>query len=74
MGNITFDCCINCQNRYPGCHDHCAAYLSRWICREAELEAVRQERKISGVLYEQRTAAVTRATRKRKKRGRQYGI
>lgn len=72
--SMSFDCCIDCPNRYPGCSDKCPEYLSRWICREVELEAVRQERKISGGLYEQRKAAVTRATRKRKKRGKQYGI
>ena len=74
MGNITFDCCEDCQSRYPGCHDQCAANLSRWICREAALEKDRAARKLRGDLYEQRKAAVTRATRKRKKRGKQYGI
>lgn len=74
MGNITFDCCIDCPNRYPGCSGKCPEYLSRWICREAALEKERSDRKLRGELYQQRTEAVIRATKKRKKRGKQYGI
>lgn len=26
MGNSKIGCCLDCQERYPGCHDHCERY------------------------------------------------
>ncbi len=62
-----FDCCYKCTQpkRHPGCHDHCGEYLAEKAARDRKKSQAHPE--IKSGLYCQRTAAVARAKRRRRK-------
>ena len=41
MARYKIDCCMNCPDRYPGCHGKC----ERYITQKAELEETQAQRR-----------------------------
>lgn len=66
---MAFDCCKGCvkPKRHPGCHDHCPEYEEEKRIHEKRKAADNKRRSINLGLYEQRTAAVTKALRNKKR-------
>lgn len=60
--------CKDCQQRYPGCHGKCETYKKEKAAHEEQREAQKREREIRQGLYMQRSSAVTRATKRRKRK------
>ena len=58
--------CMNCQNRYPGCHDHCQKYQAEKAAHEKEKAARDFQRQIKGGLVEQRSKGVYKAMSSKK--------
>ena len=65
-----FTCCA-CQNRHPGCHDHCEKYQTEKKNHEARLAAKREAETIQGNLDQQYADGVRRA-KKKDRRPRSY--
>ena len=59
--------CKDCQQRYPGCHGKCETYKREKAAHEEERAALNREREIQHGLYMQRSTAVIRATKRRKR-------
>ena len=59
--------CKDCQQRHPGCHSKCETYKKEKAEHEAQLEAARRERNVKQGLYEQRTAAISKASKRMKR-------
>ena len=58
-----FTCCA-CQNRHPGCHDHCEKYQTEKKNHEARLAAKREAETIQRNLDQQYADGVRRAQKK----------
>lgn len=64
--------CKGCGDRFPGCHGSCKKYQREKAEHEARRAKEAARRAVETGLRDQRTAAVTKATRNRRK-GKQYG-
>ena len=64
--------CKGCPDRFPGCHDKCEKYRTEKAKHEARRAQDAARRAVDSGLREQRTAAVNKAMRHRRK-GKKYG-
>lgn len=60
--------CMGCEKRHPGCHAECETYKREKAAHDEQKAAEDRRRAVSMGITEQRTAAVAKAMRKRKKR------
>lgn len=49
---MSFNCCINCEKRFPACHDECEDYQNAKLEREKINERKRRENEVIGVSVE----------------------
>lgn len=68
---MRFTSCKDCENRFPGCHSQCEKYKAERAEYDKRKAKYDRERGIDYGLYQQRTDAVNKAL-KDKKRGGKY--
>ena len=44
--------CLNCEERYPACHDHCTKYLDAKREHDERIAAIRESKKSDINFYE----------------------
>lgn len=59
-------CCKDCNDRYPGCHSHCARYINEKAEDEAQKEQQRQRQ------FEEHLRYSSRAMAGKKKKSNKY--
>ena len=42
--------CLDCKNRFPGCHDRCLEYIDFRQKRDAFLQDVKEKKRLNGLV------------------------